>query len=338
MRARSSLECRAPRLGRVAVALSVALPVAVWAQGAHTGSLAPDAPWIVHLAVQCAPDVFHRIPPGACRSGAYKIDPTRLRTRIAPVPVVTDMAVGSVHAHPSGERIAFIAAQGRGAGSSIQVLEPTGARRVVAKTAFDAHGVQLSPDGRRLAFHGDRRIWVLDIDARTAPRAVTPEVSSAQSIAEQGRHAAHPTWSTTGERIFYNQFRMSPNEQGHPVVSDLLIGSVTPDGTDPIEISPLPAMGVLGRLVATPDGGGLVYVSGSERLADLYRLNLADRSTSLVVADARSPAFSASGAHLAFVRGRATLLTCRVVDARCAGTSVVTRAATSVDEPSWIER
>ncbi|MCU1249742.1 MAG: WD40-like beta Propeller containing protein, partial [Edaphobacter sp.] len=98
--------------------------------------------------------------------------------------------------------------------------DPPPMSTVIAKLTFGASGLTISPDGKRLAFHGDDQplakprshqqpdLFVLDLDAKGAPRNLTAmydyEVGSGvggDNTAPRGGGRSGPVWTEDGKSI-----------------------------------------------------------------------------------------------------------------------------------------
>ena len=98
--------------------------------------------------------------------------------------------------------------------------DPPPMSTLVAKLTFGASGLTISPDGKRLAFHGDDQplakprshqqpdMFVLDLDAKGAPRNLTAnydyEVGSGvggDNTAPRGAGRSEPVWTADGKSI-----------------------------------------------------------------------------------------------------------------------------------------
>jgi len=157
-----------------------------------------------------------------------------------------------------------------------------------------------APDGRRIAFHGERHgrtgIWLLDLDS-TAPRQLT-QIPNPDGI-EGG-----PAWSPDGRRIAFAR-ALPPDSAGGAWRSEIVL--LDPGTTDE---HALPLGGRRFARVRDPawmSGGSRIgFVVPAERGAPGGRVWMVDsaggtaRSLTADAVVASAPSFSPDGRHLAF--------------------------------------
>jgi Tol biopolymer transport system component len=205
-------------------------------------------------------------------------------------------------------------------GLGIYVANPdaTGARRLTDDLERGDGAPAWSPDGRRIAFVGERR---------RPPEVVSPPAeeiyvmnadgSDERRLTRNSAHDGSPRWLPDGRIVFLS---CPPREEGFPACSLVAIGA---DGTGREELARL---GFAVALDVSPDGQMVVYaeLEGQSHYQhfELYVMSPDGTDRRRLTNDDTgdgSPAWSPDGEKLAFVSNRAESAPCFTHD--CTGST-----------------
>jgi Tol biopolymer transport system component len=162
---------------------------------------------------------------------------------------------------PDGSRIVFFADRGKAEhaegdlfvvnadGTGLRQLNPPG----TTHNFLDVAEGSVSPDGRRVAFGVEGRIYVADLDG-----------GEAQPITDRADFVWAVSWSPTGEWIAYTRQRGSTS----------VISLVRPDGSDQKEIWSKGGSEEASRGMWSPNGQALVVLRGLDTQHDLWIMSL----------------------------------------------------------------
>jgi dipeptidyl aminopeptidase/acylaminoacyl peptidase len=183
----------------------------------------------------------------------------------------SDEPVGSARVAPGTEAtIAFLKDRGGDENAQVHLYRAADRSLVRLSDGRSLHGgIAWSPDGRRLAFHGNGRNGV-DYDVYVAEVA-TPAAAPRLAIAAQGRQLRPIEWSPDGTRLLLRH-EVSVNES-YLFVADPAAGTLKelPTTTGP-DGKPSAESVAVGAAHFSADGAGVWFVSdvGSEFARILY--------------------------------------------------------------------
>ncbi|NNF28681.1 MAG: hypothetical protein HKN73_15765 [Gemmatimonadetes bacterium] len=228
---------------------------------------------------------------------AVKLDPRTRRPSGEPRPVAQDLAWGGgpnpVRLNPAPYAVSASGVLAYTAGDQEVVRQAAWVSRDGSWTPVDPawqgdlYGLNLSPDGSRLAaYQNGLSILIKELDRG-------PVTSLARSPAPW-EFPYRPSWTPGGDSILYSRVIF---EEGEPKAQAHLVAA---DGRGaPLQIAlPQP------HAILSPDGSWFVYRTGSFSGEDLYavRRDLAADPIPIVATEAteRQPAFSRDGRFLAY--------------------------------------
>lgn len=118
-----------------------------------------------------------------------------------------------------------------------------------------------SPDGARIAYTSEGRIWIAGVDGSNAHPVTDPESSGGETLSFPSSHDWNPSWSPDGRSIAYTRLvseRLAPMPSGDGSTSVTLeeLRVWSEDGTD---VALSDAYGHLGDVDWSPDGSTLVF-------------------------------------------------------------------------------
>ena len=231
----------------------------------------------------------------------------------------SEQTIRTFEPSPDGAMIAYVAKSVEDVQSELYVSRRDGTKRIFiageaegeAVVAFD-QGMSWSPNGRRLAFSAQARIWLV---SRRGGRPRMLTVGTA------------PRWSPTGRRIAF----IRREERGGPSLR--VIGV---DGSGLRQLARATAHEGLSDLRWSPDGHRLVFTRISEsgesavHVIDLIRQRRVD------LGRGGSPEWSPNGRQIALVRyQRRYYGRIFVVNRDGSGNRQLTRSSDDDREPSW---
>jgi Tol biopolymer transport system component len=195
------------------------------------------------------------------RDGIYVGSPDLADVRrVTPIPA-GHVSVEPFGVTPDGLHILFFADRGKtehaegdlfvvnADGKELRQLNPPG----TTHNFLDVASGSLSPDGRRVAFGVEGRIYVADLDGGEA-RPITDPADFVWAV----------SWSPAEEWIAYTRQHGSRS----------VISLVRPDGTDQKEISPKGGTGETSRGMWSPSGNALVVQRDADTPHDLWIMDL----------------------------------------------------------------
>ena len=192
-------------------------------------------------------------------------------------------------------------------------------------------GINWTQDSQRIAFDWNDRIWILNSGSNDQATPLTPELASPFT----GLRARTPSWNPDGSRLFFIRYSIGLDDNGNPTTeAGHEIWTVAQDGSGlRLVHSGLPAPSQAG-LAVSRDGTAVLYATGPEASPSVIWLDIATGTTLTLVANARQPAFSASGRNLSFIRN-GQVWVCAYTGRSCLNEHQVSDG-TNDHTPSWV--
>lgn len=125
--------------------------------------------------------------------------------------------------HPDGERIFVRVPRPETNDEAIGVYSlASDTETVLPLNHPDVRSIEVSPDGRRLAYETDSGVWVAAADGAWAHRILPKDLNDARE-GDVSLQASTPSWHPDGDRLVYDLFRVDRYEPGaEPMVSGRL--------------------------------------------------------------------------------------------------------------------
>jgi Tol biopolymer transport system component len=195
-----------------------------------------------------------------------------------------------------------------------------------------------SPDGRKIAYVGDGKIYVMNADG-SGKRRLTPT----RNAAPGNRPDSRPAWSPDGRKIAFETLRHAGRfacSDGHPSAGcnwELYVMNADGSGQRRLTRDPGGDRGA----TWSPDGRELLFhrargkrgaLPGS---ADLWVMNADGSGQRRLVGSDRNAAWSPDGRMIAFSRGRGTNRDIYVINADGSGRRKLTRTPGLDVDPTW---
>ncbi|WP_051324795.1 metallophosphoesterase [Candidatus Solirubrobacter pratensis] len=209
-------------------------------------------------------------------------------------------------------KLTYTAANGRDRAVTLRNPDGSAPRRL--RTGVPASTPVFSPAGRRIAFSGQGRIWVMYADG-SALRAVTDGLQP----------ASEPAWSPDGTALAFAQG--APGARHIAVVRADGSGVTTITAGSGDDRSPAWSARGIAFVRRTRHGGDELYVTGP--------LGGRARRLTRTPADEESPAWSPDGRRIAFSSGRPGSRTVGVIPSAGGRARTLTAPADDAAAPAW---